>query len=239
MQLMIKNRLLFLNILVLFNICISNVYANDYESPQRIRDVAKKFILETVQLEPGETIEVQANPGNIAFEVKACLADLAVSYPKDANREQATSVELTCNDSQPWQVIVPVNIQIFTKVLAAKRSIPPKQTLTEEDLDYTVYNKNHLYNGYFSKKEDVVGNQSTCLIPAGTILTKKNIELPVIIHRNQLVSISSQSNSVIVTMQGVAKTDGALNSVIKVFNPSSQRTIDAIVVGPNKAQVVT
>lgn len=219
--------------------CMGNTYANNYESMQRINDVAKKFIEATVQVEPGDKLEVKANPGNLSFEVKTCTSDIAASYPTDANREQTTSVAITCNDSQPWQVLVPVNIQIFSQVLVSKRSIPPKQAITEDDLDYTVYNKNRLYNGYFTKKEDVVGNEAAYLITPGTILTKKNVQMPVLIHRNQLVSISAQSNAVIVTMQGVAKSDGALNSMIKVYNPSSQRTLDAIVVGPNKAQVVS
>lgn len=207
------------------------------ETSERINNAARTFIMNNIQSAPGETIEVKVNQANIPLRVSACSKDIEAAFPANSNREQLSAVALSCNDSQPWHVLVPVDVQVYSKVIVAKRTISAKQVITEEDIDFTAYNKNQLYNGFFIKKEEVLGNESSHIITAGTILTRKNIQLPLLVHRNQMINLISQSNSIIVTMQGIAKSDGSLNSIIKVFNPSSKKTLDAIVVGPNKAQV--
>lgn len=212
-------------------------HAGKYESDKRINEVAKNFLINSIQIEPGETIEVKVNQSNTPLQVSACLGDITANYPKNANKDLPSTVELSCNNPQPWHIFVPVDVQIFTKVIVAKRTIAPKEVITDEDIDYVAYNKNRLFNGFFTKREDVAGNETSRLVTAGTILTKKNVQLPLLVHRNQMVSLISQSNAVIVTMQGIAKDDGSLNSLIKVYNPSSKRTVEAIVIGPNKAQI--
>lgn len=211
--------------------------AAGFESATRINSAAKNFILSHVQTEPGESIEVLVNQSNTPIKVSACSKEIEADFPENANKEQLTAVSLSCNDAERWHVLVPVEVQIFSKVIVAKHTIPPRQPLTENDIDYSVYNKNRLYSGYFVSKEEVVGTETARLIPAGTILTRKNIQLPLLVHRNQLITLIAQSKTIMVSMQGIAKSDGALNSVIKVFNPSSKRTLDAVVVGPNKAQI--
>jgi len=226
-------------LLVLTFACYQSCYAARYEKPDHINEIVKNFLTQNIQVEPNDTLEVKVNEANVTINVPACAKDIIAGFPANANREQVSSVELSCNDTKPWHVIVPVDVQVYTKVLVTKRTIAAKEAIAEEDLDYSIASKNRLYNGFFTRKEDVLGNQTAYLITAGTILTKKNIQQPILVSRNQNITIFAKFNSIMVSMQGVAKTDGALNSVIKVYNPSSKRTLDAIVVGPNKAQIVT
>lgn len=215
-----------------------NLFAEQYEPISHLKEIAKTYVIKNVGIEPGESIEVLVNQSNSPIQVPVCGKIIEANFPDNYNKEQMTSVELACNGPASWHVLVPVEVQIFSNVVIAKRTLTPKETIREEDLDFTVTNKNRLYSGYFKQKEDVVGKVSNHLITAGTILTPKSVQSPILIHRNQAISIISKSNAIIVTMQGVAKSDGALNEMIKVFNPSSKKTLDATVVGPNKAEVV-
>lgn len=225
-----------MSILVFFLFCSSTLFAENIETSEHLASIAKNFITQNIQIAADESMEIQAFPANT--QVAACNKEITAAFPKNSTTEQVTSIELTCNDANPWQIYVPVDIQVFTKVVIAKRTIPPKEILSEEDLDFAPKNKNRLYNGYYTSKEEIIGNESAHLITAGTVLTKKNIELPLLVHKNQAISIFAQSNAVLVTMQGIAKSDGAKDAVIKVYNPSSKRTLDAVVVGPNRAQVI-
>jgi flagella basal body P-ring formation protein FlgA len=123
-------------------------------------------------------------------------------------------------------------------VLTVTRTILPKEKISEADLDFTYFNKSRLYNGYFKDKSEVVGETVSHAITAGTILNKKNIQSPVIVAKNQTITLIAQRHSIAISMQGIAKSDGALNTTIKVYNPSSQKTVDAVVIGPSKAQVI-
>lgn len=231
------NKLKFILLMTFF--LSSHSFSNPIESIDNIKNTAKQFVIANTQLEPDETLEVNINQNSSQFQVQACSKPLRAELPKNGNKEVISTVELACEGDQPWRIFVPVDVQIFTKVLTAKRTLAAKEMLTEEDIDYTMANKNRLYTGYFTKKEEILGNVTTHVITAGSLLTKKNVQLPILIYKNQTISLIAKSNAVVVTMAGVAKTDGALNSMIKVFNPSSKRTLDAIVIGPNKAQVVT
>ncbi|VVC77084.1 hypothetical protein AQUSIP_24110 [Aquicella siphonis] len=217
--------------------CAQLSFSAGYESQERLKSAARTFILTNIQTGPGESIEVQVNQSNTPLQVSACAREIEAAFPQNTNSEQITAVELSCGSPQPWRIYVPVDVQIFSKVIIAKRTIPARDTITEDDIGFSVYNKNRLYSGFFTAKEDVIGNEAAHLITAGSILTKKNLQIPLLVHRNQVINLIAQKNAVIVTMQGIAKSDGALNATIKVFNPSSKRTLDAVVIGPNKAQV--
>lgn len=231
--------LLNLTLLLIGMLYLPFSYAEGYESTAKIKNVTQAFLTNTLKPDQGETLEIKISEDTLPNQLPVCLKDISAALPQNTNRESINSVELTCNNESPWRILVPVNVQIMTKVVIAKRTIPPHETITEDDVDYISYDKNRLYNGYFSTTQEIVGNVTSHLVTAGTVLTKKNIQLPVLVYKNQTITLVAQYNTVVVTMQGVAKADGALNTVIKVYNPSSKKTLDAVVVGPNKAQVVT
>ena len=208
------------------------------EKNSNIESAIRAFVANNTPLQAGESLQINIDPSDLAFQVPACSQPIDVALPANASHNQITNVQVACSGTQPWHVLVPVAVDIMTPVVSAKRVIPARQTITEADLEFINYSKNKLYDGYFSKLDEVTGNEAAHLLPAGTILSKNNITLPIIVKRNQVIDLSAQYNSVVVTMQGVAQADATLNSTIKVFNPSSKRTLDAIVTGPNKAQVI-
>lgn len=232
-----KNFIYQLLALITITLLSANLAAEQYEPINHLKDIAKTFVIKNTGIEPGESIEVLVNQSNTPIQVPTCGKIIDASFPQNYNKEQVTSVELVCAGPVSWHVMVPVEVQIFSNVLIAKRTLTAKETIKDDDVDFTVTNKNRLYTGYFKQKEDVVGKEAAHLLTAGTVLTPKNVKSPVLIHRNQAVNIISTSNAVTVTMQGIAKSDGALNEMIKVFNPSSKKTLDATVIGQNKAQV--
>lgn len=223
---------------ILSLILCQSSFAENYESIDHIKDVTKIFLLRNINIDHEDNIEIKVNPVNSALQLPTCSKDIEARFPENTNKDQATGVELSCNSGNTWHILVPVEVIVNTKILVAKQNILPKETIKEDDLDYATYDKNHLYTGYFKNKDEVVGQVASHLITAGMVITKKNIQQPNIIHRNEVVNIISKNSSVSVSMQGIAKSDGSINTMIKVYNPSSKRLLDAIVVGPNKAEIV-
>lgn len=225
-------------LLLIPSLLVSTTTYAAYESINHIAKVANDFVISNIQLEPDETIDVKINHANIPMQLAECNKELDAAFPRNANRERINAVEIACNGDKPWQTLVPVYVDIATKVLVAKHALQAHDTITADDVELASYSKNRLYSGYFKNPEEVIGNVATYPIAAGTVITKKNMQQPKLIHSNQSLNVISRHNAVMITMQGIAKSDGGMNDVIKVFNPSSKRTIDAVVVGPNRAEIV-
>jgi len=107
------------------------------------------------------------------------------------------------------------------------------------DLDYAQENINRLYNGYFKDKKEVVGYVASQIINSGAVITRKNVRRPQLVHKNQEIDLIAKKNQIVVTMKGISKSDGSLNDSIVAYNPSSKKTVEAIVVGLNMAEVIS
>jgi flagellar basal body P-ring formation protein FlgA len=213
-------------------------HAGYYEPVSHLTALAKDFVIKTTPVATDETINVRPGTELVIPPVRACQQPINAELPANSNQDQVTAVELSCNDQPSWHVLVPVNVQILTKVIVAKQPILPKQEITDDLLDYATYDKNVLFNSYYKNKDEIIGQVASHMITAGTILTRKNLQAPVLVHKNDVVTIVAISHSVTVSMQGIAKSDGCLHESIKIYNPSSKRMVDAVVAGPNRAESI-
>ncbi len=112
-------------------------------------------------------------------------------------------------------------------------------TINEEDIDYAYHDKRLLYNSYYTHPEDVIGNVAIHTTNTGTVFTKKNVQAPLLVYKNQPVDIIARNTFIVVSMKGIAKSDGRMNDSVKVFNPSSKKTIDAVVIGASQTLVTS
>lgn len=234
------NRLLLKTCCILLISFFSNsAISQQFESIEKIKSLAKNFIEKNITLEENQTLEVHINSSDIPARLTICSKDIEVAFPREANREKMSAVELICNGDKSWHSYVPVSVQKYAKVLAAKHFIPANQSISEYDLDYVQANVNRLFGGYFKEPVEVVGQVASSAINAGTIISRKSIHFPQLVHKNQEVELIARKNSIQVTMKGIAKTDGSLNDTIVAYNPSSKKTLEAVVIGLNKAEVIS
>lgn len=234
-----KTRLITL-LIYLFMSVVAQTTANAYplESAQRLKDVSENFVKTQVKAEEGSTVIIEASVTNFQFQVARCHTDIIPSLPINTSIDNIHAVQLSCMDNRQWKIQVPVKVSILSSVIVTKHTIPAKTKITEDDLDYGQFDKNKLYEGYFTNKQDVVGNESSYSLNAGSVITKRSIRQPVIVRNNQTITLVAQKGAVAVSMQGIAREDGALNSIIKVYNPTSKRIVESVVTGPNMAQAV-
>lgn len=195
------------------------------------------FLQQTLRSTADERIQIAIPPASQPLQLTKCQQDITISIPGGAQAD-VTSVEVACPGTNGWHVYIPVDVQILSKVAIAKHTVPSGNVFGDEDVDFAYYNKNRLYGGYFTHPEEIIGNVASHLVPQGAVLNKHNVQLPIIVHRNQTVSLSAQVGNLTVSMQGIAHADGAMNDTVKVLNPSSKRMLDATVIGPNQAKVI-
>lgn len=216
----------------------STVFSEELESLDNLKTITKNFITNSITLAEDETMDVQFIQNNMSLKLSRCSEPVTARLPEGMTKEHISAVQLTCEGSTPWHILMPVEVQMLTNVLVAKHTIALKDPLSENDLDYMKLDKNRLMSGYFKNKEEIIGLEASQYIQAGAVFTKKNIRQPILVHRNTAIELIARKNSMTVSVKGIAKTDGRLSDAVQVVNPSSKKVIDAIVIGPNKAEVV-
>jgi flagella basal body P-ring formation protein FlgA len=216
------------------------VYA-DTVQPQPTNDLAntiKDYVKNNMSIEPDQTVSIDVQTEQLS-KLPKCSKPFDVGFAADANKEKISSVQLTCAETTAWNVFVPVSVRVETSVIIAKHLIPAKQAITEDDIDYAKKDVNQLFLGFYKDKQNVIGQEASTIIQAGTVLTSKNLQSPVLVHRGQSIELVVERGAIVVSMRGVAQSDGRMNSVITASNPVSKRVVDAVVVGENKAKVVS
>lgn len=223
---------------ILSAVCFLSIGAQaEWESRDALNAKINTFLQSTLRITGDERLQIAIPAATQPLQLTKCTQALAVNIPGGAQAD-VTSVEVTCPGLNGWHIYIPVDVQVLSKVAIAKRTVPAGDVFNNDDVDFAYYNKNRLYGGYFTSPEEIVGNLASHLVPQGSVLNKHNVQLPVIVHRNQTVSLTAQIGSLTVSMQGIAHGDGAMNDTIKVLNPSSKRVLDAVVIGPNQTKVI-
>jgi flagella basal body P-ring formation protein FlgA len=213
-------------------------FAQTSEPLTHLNELAKAFVTNNTPLENGDRLEVQLSQGANELQVEQCSNTIDVSLPPNATFDHINTLVMHCTGPEAWQVYVPVTTHVFTKVLVAKQPIPSNEVIDEAMLTYGEQDKNQLYSGYFKDMNAVLGQVSSGTIATGSVLTKHNVSKPILIHQNQNVAIIAQKGAILVKAEGIAKSDGALNDTIKVYNPSSKRMIDGIVISGSSIEAL-
>ncbi len=213
------------------------VSATQYESLAELRGLVRGFLQSHISTFPGERTEIQVSNLNSRLKLPKCNSSIKVFFPPSNHEVNSTTVGLSCPGPKPWKIYVPVHTKIFTQVVVAAQNLPKGQIIKAENLRFAEANRSHLRNGYYKNKSLVIGKVANRPLKAGRIITPKLVKSPTLVKRGQLVMISAKSGTVHVEMEGIAKQSAGLNDRIKVYNRSSKRLIEAVVVGPGRVQV--
>lgn len=213
------------------------LHATTDKSVEQIKSLINDYVVDTVPHNDDETVSVIIKQFD-DIQLGYCQGEMIVSFAKEALGSQPNAVVLSCEGTDNRHVYVPIQIQIMTKVLSVNRLISMGDVITENDISYELYDKNRLYEGYFKEKQDVIGLSVSRTISAGSPLTKKNLKQLPAVKRNQTITLAIRKGAIEVEMIGIAKSDGYVDGLIKVLNPTSKKIVDAVVTGKDRAEII-
>lgn len=217
-------------------LCSGAWSAEGFEETSRLKSLVEAYVIANVAHDDQDEVSVVVSQID-NLKLQSCQREPTVAFPAEASTSQPGAVIISCSGAENWNVYVPVQVQVMTKVLSVNRLIPSGETIGEQDLSLVAYDRNRLYDGFFRNKDDVIGLSAARPIMNGMPLNHKNVKQVAIIKRNQTITLAVRRASIEIEMVGVAKTDGFLNGPVKVYNPSSKKFVDAIVVGKNRAEI--
>lgn len=141
------------------------------------------------------------------------------------------------NDGQPLQMQVEAQVSLPPSVVVAVRAIPRDTIITAADL---VLNSEVPHSGAlesFTGIEDVVGRQAARTIAAGAIVDRQSIRQPLLVRRNEIVTVTARAAGVRVSTDARARSEGSLGDLIQVESLQDRKSYYARVCGSREAEV--
>ncbi|HEV2674073.1 MAG TPA: flagellar basal body P-ring formation chaperone FlgA [Aliidongia sp.] len=136
---------------------------------------------------------------------------------------------------------VPVHVSgrivglITIPVLA--RPMMPGEIVQSSDITTGDYRTDQLQAGGVMDPHELIGQTPRHPLRAAQPLRVGDLQVPVVVKRNELVLIVLERPGLYLTAEGRALEDGGKGTVIRVTNTQSKRTVDAVVLGAGQVAV--
>lgn len=118
-----------------------------------------------------------------------------------------------------------------------KAPLRPGDVITKGDVDYIDVRSSDVSPTMIVDADRLIGQTPKRGLSALKPLVASDVTAPMIIKKGDLVTMTLQSDIMMLTTQGRAMENGAAGDVVKVMNTSSKQTIDAVVTGPQAVTV--
>ncbi len=128
-------------------------------------------------------------------------------------------------------------VEAEVPVVVALKPIRARTIIHEDDVGLRLRPLSRLPRDIIFKKAYVIGKEAKVSLRPGTIIRMSYVEMPVIVKRNQQVSIIAQDRYLVVRAKGKALENGRRGQVIRVMNVDSKKVIWAKVISPSEVEV--
>ena len=117
----------------------------------------------------------------------------------------------------------------YAPVVKTLRPINRGEILTAGDVVVEVMPSNRIVRNAMTSLDDVVGNQAIRNMGIGRVVTTSAINKPTLVKKGDQVTIIAQSGAMKITAPGIVRQKGFKNSLVKVLNIQTQKTIFGMV----------
>ena len=121
-------------------------------------------------------------------------------------------------------------------VVVTSRKLKYGQIVTGDSITLAPRDISHLEN-YVDDPALVVGSLVKRTLNEGTVVDFDAIEQPPVVQRGELVKIVISHNGLLLTANGIARSDGRKDEIIKVKNTSSNKLVYCRVHAPGIVEV--
>ena len=149
----------------------------------------------------------------------------------------SAEVRVASDDADAAPIHVSGRIVGLITVPVLARPMMPGDVVRQEDITTADYRADQIQAGSVMDPRDLVGETPRHPLRAAQPLRATDLQVPVVIKRNDLVLIVLERPGLYLTAEGRALEDGGKGTVIRVTNTQSKRTIDATVLGTGQVAV--
>jgi flagellar basal body P-ring formation protein FlgA len=117
------------------------------------------------------------------------------------------------------------------------RPMTPGETIAAQDVGHVLLLRDQIGADAVTDTAALIGKTPRHPLRADQPVRSGDVQTPIVVHRDDIVTILLETPTMRLTAQGKALEDGAMKAVIRVANSASNRVIDATVAAPNTVVV--
>ncbi|GGF38962.1 flagellar basal body P-ring biosynthesis protein FlgA [Aliidongia dinghuensis] len=149
----------------------------------------------------------------------------------------SAEVRVASDDPDAAPVHVSGRIVGLMTVPVLARPMMPGEVVRAEDITTADFRVDQIQAGGIMDPRELVGETPRHPLRAAQPLRANDVQVPVVVKRNDLVLIVLEKPGLYLTAEGRALEDGGKGNVIRVTNTQSKRTIDAVVLAPGQVAI--
>lgn len=184
-----------------------------------------------------EEIEVEVDPLDSRLNLTRCNHEPRAELGPGATAAGRTSVELRCDDPEPWRLYVSAHVRILAPVWVAANSLGRGERIRAGDLRQSQRDVSTLRRPGIKHRKAALGQTVRRRLAAGAVVSPNLLKKPQIVQRGQRVTIEAGGGALGVRMVGEALQSGRRGDHIRVRNRSSEKIIDAEVTADGRVRV--
>lgn len=146
-------------------------------------------------------------------------------------------IALPVTENKQSSIRLSGRIQEVRLVPMFNRLVTPGEVIATEDIRWKKHPSKRVTMRSIVSTKSLVGQTVRRAIAPGKLLSKNDIVMPIVVAKGSTVSITLHSGALTLKAKGRALTDGGAGDTIRVMTTNSKRTIEAIVISPDKVEV--
>lgn len=141
------------------------------------------------------------------------------------------------NASDSW--IVTGSIVETRDVAVPVSDLDRGDALQARDLTIVKRPVGHIGSDVITSMSDLVGMIPRRALKAGEAVRQSDLAKPILVEKNQLVSVVYASQGLMLSMRGRAQANGSMGDTVRIQNPQSKRIVEGTVSGAAQVTITT
>jgi len=164
------------------------------------------------------------------------LAITSMNFDNASSRFDATLAVTTASQGTrniPLGGTVSRRVEI--PVLA--RTVGRGETIGKNDIRWIEIGREEARRDIVGDADLVIGQQARRTLQGDRPLRPADLQKPLVVQKNDLVTMTVASTHMTLVMTGVAQEDGALGDTVRLLNPKSKKTVQGTVTGLKEVRI--
>lgn len=149
----------------------------------------------------------------------------------------ASVVSIPANSPAGEKLRLTGRVYPMTKVPVPAHGLDRGEIINKRDLKFTRIRTERLMPDTVTNMADLVGMAAKRPIQVGALVRQSDIERPILVERNSMVTVSLVHGALALSTQGKALESGAMGDTVRIMNSRSKQIFEGEVSGPGQATV--
>ncbi|MCB1666975.1 MAG: flagellar basal body P-ring formation chaperone FlgA [Porticoccaceae bacterium] len=175
-----------------------------------------------------KNVAVETRPLDNRLQLPLCSEPLTTSLPGSGSALGAISVGVRCAGLKPWTIYVRTEVSALESIPVLARPLSRHSIISKDDLKLITRPLQSSKKNTLVDTDEIIGQELTRSLPAGSELRPVHLRAPKIIKRGQQVTVKMNLSSLEVRSQGKALNDAAAGEAVTVTNLNSGKKVRGI-----------